>query len=257
MIQLAGKNIGNTLTVNGDYTGGGTLVINAVLNDDSSATDKLIVTGNTSGETGVIVNNIRGKGQQTVNGIEVVNVGGLSDGTFKLNNRAVAGAYEYFLHKDGVETADGNWYLRSQLPSTVDPVDPVNPTPTDNIIRPEAGSYMANMAAASKMFNLRLEDREGRAENSSMWLRQVGQEPSFVIPPVSHARSPIPMWFKGGAEVWGSHFNDNDRLGIGLMAAYGNASSKTALTAPGIAQKVPLMATVPAFMLPGIRTQPV
>ncbi len=237
VIQLAGKNIGNTLTVNGDYTGGGTLVINAVLNDDSSATDKLIVTGNTSGETGVIVNNIRGKGQQTVNGIEVVNVGGLSDGTFKLNNRAVAGAYEYFLHKDGVETADGNWYLRSQLPSTVDPVDPVNPTPTDNIIRPEAGSYMANMAAASKMFNLRLEDREGRAENSSMWLRQVGSRTKFRDTTGQSRTVTNTYVVQGGAEVWGSHFNDNDRLGIGLMAAYGNASSKTGSNRTGYSAK--------------------
>ena len=44
------------------------------------------------------------------------------------------------------------------------------------LVRPEAGSYMANIAAAGKLFNLRLEDREGRAENSSMWLRQQGSK---------------------------------------------------------------------------------
>ncbi|HHB0582723.1 TPA: autotransporter-associated beta strand repeat-containing protein, partial [Escherichia coli] len=47
VIRLAGGKTGNTLTVNGDYTGGGTLIINTVLGDDTSATDKLIVTGNT------------------------------------------------------------------------------------------------------------------------------------------------------------------------------------------------------------------
>lgn len=60
VIRLAGGKTGNTLTVNGDYTGGGTLIINTVLGDDTSATDKLIVTGNTSGDTGVVVNNVRG-----------------------------------------------------------------------------------------------------------------------------------------------------------------------------------------------------
>ncbi|WP_169781954.1 autotransporter outer membrane beta-barrel domain-containing protein, partial [Escherichia coli] len=72
VIRLAGGKTGNTLTVNGDYTGGGTLIINTVLGDDTSTTDKLIVTGNTSGDTGVVVNNVRGQGAQTADGIEIV-----------------------------------------------------------------------------------------------------------------------------------------------------------------------------------------
>lgn len=49
---------GTTLTVNGNYTGeNGHLQFNTVLGDDSSATDKLIVTGDTSGDTGVSVKN--------------------------------------------------------------------------------------------------------------------------------------------------------------------------------------------------------
>uniref|UniRef100_UPI0013567FDC autotransporter outer membrane beta-barrel domain-containing protein n=1 Tax=Budvicia diplopodorum TaxID=1119056 RepID=UPI0013567FDC len=235
-IQLAGSQTGNTLTVNGDYTGGGTLVVNTALGDDSSATDKLIITGDTSGNTGVVVNNVNGAGDQTVNGIEVVRVGGVSNGTFTLNNRAVAGAYEYFLNKGGVATPnDGGWYLRSQIPSPtpVDPTDPdapmptPTPTPADNIIRPEAGSYMANMAAAGKLFNLRLEDREGRAENSSMWLRQVGSRTTFHDTTGQSRTATNTYVVQGGGEVWDSHFNDSDRLGVGLMAAYGNASSKT------------------------------
>lgn len=87
-----------------------------MLGDDSSATDKLIVTGNTSGDTGVVVNNVRGRGAQTADGIEIVHVGGQSDGNFRLQNRAVAGAWEYFLHKGNAGGTDGNWYLRSELP---------------------------------------------------------------------------------------------------------------------------------------------
>lgn len=43
-----------TLTVNGDYTGAnGNIVMNTQLGDDASPTDRMIVTGNTSGTTNV------------------------------------------------------------------------------------------------------------------------------------------------------------------------------------------------------------
>ena len=64
-----------TLTIKDDFIGnGGKLVFNTVLFDDTSETDKLIVEGNTSGHTGVEVNNIGGAGAQTVEGIEIVSV---------------------------------------------------------------------------------------------------------------------------------------------------------------------------------------
>ena len=62
------------------------------------------------------MNNVRGQGAQTADGIEIVHVGGQSDGNFRLQNRAVAGAWEYFLHKGNAGGTDGNWYLRSELP---------------------------------------------------------------------------------------------------------------------------------------------
>ncbi|MBK5144203.1 autotransporter outer membrane beta-barrel domain-containing protein [Budviciaceae bacterium BWR-B9] len=223
-INLAGGKLGNTLTVNGDYTGGGTLVINTELGDDSSATDKLIVTGNTSGDTGVVVNNIKGRGQQTLNGIEVVNVSGQSDGIFTLKNRAVAGAYEYYLHQNGIADENGNWYLRSELPAPTPTPVPEN---NDPIYRPEAGSYMANMAAAQSLFNLRLEDREGRAENSSMWLRQVGGHTRFRDGSGQLHNQTNRYVVQGGGEVFGTQFAENDRFGVGIMAGYGNASTNT------------------------------
>lgn len=73
-----------TLTINEDYVGnGGKLVFNTVLNDDDSETDRLQVLGNTSGNTFVAVNNIGGAGAQTIEGIEIVNVAGNSNGTFE------------------------------------------------------------------------------------------------------------------------------------------------------------------------------
>ena len=60
-----GNSIG-TLTVAGDYAGsGGTLEIETVLGGDASPTDRLVVTGNTSGTTRVKVINLGGGGAQT------------------------------------------------------------------------------------------------------------------------------------------------------------------------------------------------
>lgn len=178
----------NTLTVSGDFVGaGGTLLFNTVLGDDASASDKLIVGGSTSGQTNVAVNNVGGAGAQTVNGIQLIQVSGASNGVFTLAGRAVGGQYEYFLHQ-GTTAAptEGNWYLRSALPVAPDPclADPtlpgctpvvvppdpdpcvVNPAlpqcqPPIPVLRPEPGAYLANQAAATQMFGMRLGDRTG------------------------------------------------------------------------------------------------
>ncbi|MCJ8149968.1 autotransporter family protein [Shinella sedimenti] len=129
-----GNSIG-TLTIAGDYTGsGGTLEIESVLGDDASATDKLVVTGNTSGSTNVRVINLGGAGAQTTEGIRIIEVGGVSAGSFTLLGSytfegapaIVAGAYAYRLYQGGVSTpADGDWYLRSALLNPSGPTTPL------------------------------------------------------------------------------------------------------------------------------------
>ncbi|MCO5962587.1 autotransporter outer membrane beta-barrel domain-containing protein, partial [Sinorhizobium meliloti] len=79
-----GVSIG-TLTVAGDYTGSsGVLEIETELGGDASPTDRLVVTGDTSGPTGVRVINLGGGGAQTVEGIKIIDIGGASSGTFSL-----------------------------------------------------------------------------------------------------------------------------------------------------------------------------
>jgi fibronectin-binding autotransporter adhesin len=118
------------LTVQGDYVGqGGTLNFNTVLGDDSSATDQLIVQGNTSGSTTVHVTNVGGTGAPTTQGIKLIDVQGASNGSFALagnyvfqgQQAVVAGAYAYRLYQGGTTTpSDGDWYLRSAL---INPTD--------------------------------------------------------------------------------------------------------------------------------------
>jgi len=102
---------GVILTVHGDYHGNnGWLHFNTVLGDDNSATDKLVVTGNTDGTTNVSVTNAGGLGAQTTgNGIQLIEVQGESNGTFTQGSRISAGAYDYQLAKNG----NGSWYLQS------------------------------------------------------------------------------------------------------------------------------------------------
>ncbi|QHM73158.1 autotransporter outer membrane beta-barrel domain-containing protein [Mixta intestinalis] len=182
--------VDDVLTVKGDYeSNNGTLIFNTALNGDDSATNKLIVEGNTSGTTNVVVNNAGGTGAQTVDGIELIQVNGTSDGEFVQKGRIVAGAYEYELGRGDGSNA-GNWYLMNwRMPD-----DPNNNQPDDNgnntdkpvkpsraVVRPEAGGYIANSAAAATLFNLSLFDRLGNRSlsdvndesQSSLWLRQV------------------------------------------------------------------------------------
>lgn len=118
----------NTLTANTFSGSGGTLRFNTVLGDDASASDRLHVLGDTSGQAWVSIHNIGGAGAQTADGIELIHVDGASNAQFQLAGRAVAGLYEYFLHQgsNGAPT-NGSWYLRSALPPPPDPCD-VDPT---------------------------------------------------------------------------------------------------------------------------------
>ncbi|HFE0048778.1 TPA: autotransporter outer membrane beta-barrel domain-containing protein, partial [Salmonella enterica] len=136
----------NTLTIAGNYTGNdGHLYLNTQLGDDSSPTDKLIVTGDTAGSTTLHITNVNGLGAQTVNGIEVIEVGGQSDGDFTLYKGHVdINAWTYTLKQDG-----GDWYLRSESDDVPDDGGDVTPpddggdvTPPDDggdVIPPDDG----------------------------------------------------------------------------------------------------------------------
>ncbi|HDS1137742.1 TPA: autotransporter outer membrane beta-barrel domain-containing protein [Stenotrophomonas maltophilia] len=246
-----------TLDVAGDFSGnGGTILFNTVLADDAAASDRLVIGGDTSGTANVRVNNVGGAGAQTVNGIELINVGGASNGVFTLLGRAIGGQYEYFLHK-GIGS-NGNWYLRSQLPA-VDDADPMpepgedthpmpgpdenafplpGPQPEDDepfplpgpdpdgrnpepVLRPEGGAYLANLQAAQSMFQMGYQQRQAGQNGGRSWVSVDGSRQGFDA--VSrqldiHGNS---QSLTVGSDVWHS---DNG-LSAGVMLASGNATS--------------------------------
>ncbi|WP_447595449.1 autotransporter family protein [Aquipseudomonas campi] len=135
-----------TLTIAGDYTpAGGSIEIRTQLGDDSSPTDRLVITGSTSGSTPITVINVGGVGAQTTEGIRIIEVGGASNGVFTLASSTtyegdpavVAGAYAYRLYQGGVSTPqDGDWYLRSVIQNTSAP-------PGTPLYQPGVPSYEA------------------------------------------------------------------------------------------------------------------
>lgn len=192
----------STLTVDGNLTGDGQFTVKTELGDDSSPTDKVLVKGSADGQYQVAVVNQGGRGAQTVNGINVVDVqGDSSKANFEQSGRIVAGQYEYNLVR-GAAADNGRWYLVS---STDDPApdnggDDNGSGGTDNgsggtdsgsggtdngsggtdngnngngggtikpfspRLRPEGASYIANMEAANTMFVTRMHDRIGEPQ---------------------------------------------------------------------------------------------
>ncbi|HGE5941060.1 TPA: autotransporter outer membrane beta-barrel domain-containing protein [Escherichia coli] len=230
---------GNVLTVGGNYTGNnGTLLMNTVLGDDTSATDKLVIKGDASGQTRVAVTNAGGTGAQTLNGIELIHVDGNADSAeFVQAGRIAAGAYDYTLGR-GQGSNSGNWYLTSGK-NTPDP----EPTPTpdpggyDNDLRPEAGSYTANMAAANTMFVTRLHDRlgpvqytdvmTGETKNTSMWMRHEGGHNRWRdgTGQLKTQGNRYVVQLGGDIAQWG--WGETDRWHLGVMAGYGNDHNNT------------------------------
>lgn len=235
---------GNQLVVNGNYIGNnGQLHFNSVLGDDHSTTDTFVVNGNTSGVTHVSVDNAGGAGAQTLEGIELIQVNGLSDGEFVQNGRIVAGAYDYSLVR-GKKSNSANWYLTSFGDTTEPPTDPQLPTdpekpvkPGQQIQRPEAGSYTANLAAANNMFITRLHDRLGETQYTdlltgekkvtSMWMRNEGghNRSHDTSGQLSTQSNRYVLQLGGDIAQWSN--DGQDRFHLGIMAGYGNDKSST------------------------------
>ncbi|RZM89418.1 MULTISPECIES: autotransporter outer membrane beta-barrel domain-containing protein [unclassified Escherichia] len=230
---------GKTLTVKGNYVGNnGQLNFRTVLGDDQAATDRLIVEGNTSGTTTVYVKNAGGSGAATLNGIELITVNGdesPADAFRQGDARIAAGAFEYQLKQQGK-----NWYLTSYQSvneennnSEGNNSSEGNSEPTATpgpVLRPEGGSYVANIAAANTMFVMRLNDRAGETRyidpaveqprSSRLWLRQIGghnawRDSSGQLKTTSHR-----YVSQLGGDLLTGGFTDSDSWRFGLMAGY-------------------------------------
>ncbi|PVZ78035.1 hypothetical protein C9426_35235, partial [Serratia sp. S1B] len=208
------------LTVNGNYIGNnGNITFDSVLGDDASKTDQLVISGNTSGQSTVTVNNIGGEGAENINGIEIIHVGGVSAGNFTLNGRAVAGALDYFLYQGTpTDPTNGNWYLRSNYGDFV-----------HDVYRPEAGSYMASIGTANTLFNTRLDDIKPSIDDGehSLWLRQQGSRTKFNDASGQLSNTSNNYVVQLGGEVFNGKITGEDDFAVGVMAGYGQSNGSS------------------------------
>lgn len=180
-VSLQNGVAGDTLTVNGDYTGGGTLLLDSELNGDDSVSDQLVLNGNTAGNTTVVVNSITGIGEPTSTGIKVVDFA--ADPTQFQNNAKFSlagsgyvnmGAYDYTLVED-----NNDWYLRSQevtppLPPDPDPDPTPDPIPAyQPVLNAKVGGYLNNLRAANQAFMMERRDHAG-GNGQTLNLRVIG-----------------------------------------------------------------------------------
>lgn len=209
-----GANPNDRFVVMGHYVGsGGRLNLQTVLGNDSSPSDRLVISGagaTATGSTTINVTNLGGFGALTTgDGIRVVGTAGgatTAAGAFALPAPIAAGIYEYQLFRGGVTAGTANdWFLRSHIPGPTpippDPPDPTPPTPDPGptpppdppaptprpsipIIRPEIPGYMIAPAMAREVglaaigtFHDRRGDQSllaGQGVARSAWLRVFG-----------------------------------------------------------------------------------
>ncbi|MBF5210267.1 autotransporter outer membrane beta-barrel domain-containing protein [Escherichia coli] len=124
-------------------------------------------------------------------------------------------------------------------PDTPDPIN--NPPVVDpegpSVYRPEAGSYISNIAAANSLFSHRLHDRLGEPQYidslhsqgsaSSMWMRHVGghERSRAGDGQLNTQANRYVLQLGGDLAQWSS--NAQDRWHLGVMAGYANQHSNT------------------------------
>jgi outer membrane autotransporter protein len=210
-------------------------------NGDASASDLIRVRQEATGQTGLRFKNKGGSGEQTVNGIKVVDAvdasasGGSkavtaqdaflidagSDGYRQGKGTIAAGAYEYSLKKGG-KNQDESWYLQSikmDDPGTEDP-DP----------RPEVEIYFANRASMLAMQQHRLKQRVMDDWTAPVgWVRLENNWESLDSQFGNRRKSDMQL-AHFGLDLLRKDFGDKGRLQLGVMGLIGQNESRASNT---------------------------
>ncbi len=257
VVDFDAANPYKTLTAGSLAMNGGSFILNTKLNEGGAAseTDKIVVTGDATGNGLINIRNNGGTGAFTgtgaTDGIQVVEVGGASDAEFKLGSAAVVGIYDYQLKK-----ADGqNWYLQTEGSDVVDPpactpgVDcpgdggddgdgAGNPGPgTGHVVDIVPGYNIALSAAQNHVltsldtFHERLGElrAEELQDGYHAWMRGIGKTGSYSPKSITgyngHGFDMTTAGVQIGADYSKSDvFVAGDKLTIGMFGEYANSS---------------------------------
>ena len=238
-LSMRNNRIGDVLFIQGDYHGqDATLTLDTFVDVDGSPSDQLIITGQATGSSHVLVENLGGSGASARNGILLVETGSSAADAFTLPGGYVSvGVFDYSLQMRN-ENGQDNWYLFNSAPTpregpeVIPPTEPTSFGTPPTLFSPDLGSFIANQRAGNNLFKLRLEDREGatnlslhprselspwiRYETEKNWLK-AGQQQIKSNGRASVTQVGIPLL------SWGQ----NTRMDIGLMGAYGDYKSSS------------------------------
>ncbi|MXN74229.1 autotransporter outer membrane beta-barrel domain-containing protein [Burkholderia sp. 4701] len=247
-----------SLVVAGDFAARhGRIVVNTVLGDDTSPSDRLVIDGGrASGDTAIVVRRAGGDGAQTTVGIPIVETrnGGTtaasafaldaaSDGYRQGFGTLSAGGYDYMLKRGGHGGKTEDWHLVSAAKPEppVDPAPPVDPEPPVNpetvppprAAAPEPDAYLANADAAAMMAIHTLHQREdrslrsaeagSRALDGAVWLRAEGQFTS--ISGGARSVSGNGRLIHAGADLLRFDDGRGGNVRLGAMGMYGSQTS--------------------------------
>ena len=207
-----------TLTVTGNYVGGlesglgeGVIILNAVLGDDTSSADKVVISGSATGKTRVDIVNIGGIGALTTNGIEIIETNSSFSNTFYLTDRIIVGAYDYFLERN---SSNNNWYLVSKY-----------------TLVPSTSSYIANLADSNKMFESQLHDQRyflmANDDKYGIWTRYVKGYSTFQDDAGRIQTKSETDTIQLGVNLATINVGKNSSLHLGIMGGYGVAKSES------------------------------
>lgn len=253
----------NVDTLNGNN---GLIELWTELQDDSSATDQLIVRNQATGTTRLRIKRFDDEmddGAQTKVGIKVVsadsgtatNTATTSATAFSLDSGStgyrasstpslVAGLYDYYLVKGGKGGEAESWYLNSIAGDPVipdpDPAPDPGPGPDPDpgpgpgpepdeptAYRPEIDAYFSNRQMALSTQRHRWQERqEARGPGRTAWARLVHKQERFDNQ-FGNQRKMDNTLIHFGSDVWQNTYANQSQLSLGVMALYSDGKSKT------------------------------
>lgn len=223
-------NVTNTLTIKGNYIGtaGSSVSLSGRLTGNTFLHDKLVITGDTTGTSNLHINHGQINVAQMPEELQLINVGGKSEGIFTYSERIVAGMYDYKLQKGNAGgTEYKSWYLSSYSPQAAS--DPVSveamPGKTVRIrmVRPEAASYASNLQAAHALFTHSQDSgahytdkADGNANTPRLWMRHEGGRNTATMADSQLNTTASRYVIQLGSEVgiWQSHNGGQASVGI-------------------------------------------
>ncbi|WP_416192422.1 autotransporter outer membrane beta-barrel domain-containing protein [Neisseria sp. CCUG12390] len=211
-----GSDSQDTLTLSGNLEAltGSSLSLQTTLGGDDSSTDRLAVTGNTSGNAVVKVSNMGGNGAKTKEGIKVIDVDGSSDAVFTMSQPLTVDSYEYRLVKNGLATpTDGDWYLRNTYRSGI-----------ANYLVAAAANTSGSFELLSTMHQRNGTLKSGASDTQETWARLIGSRDT--LKGSNQFEYKQNLWgMQIGKDLWRSGGDNRSRFGLSLQYLRGDADA--------------------------------